>query len=372
MNETAEQPIEQNDMISFGFNTVAVYDVNDKNAFIYVLSKEQIETIDLDDSDDDGPAIADKIIDIDDKVIDIDSDSDSNYSGDECIQNIEEFKAECSNDEDDDSMDPDDDFDDSDSIQSDHTDEFIVTKTYLKCDTPTETIALDDEDDVAIQATPETEATVEAEVKTKSKMGTEQNGIVTPDEDAPMMASPLKAASSNEDDEDDKTDESESQPNFENDKNAARDQRLIDKESGHTKEQQIKPNDKNSVENDKCTAGPSKIQDEAERIENIRRRLDEKKKRTVALIKPMPIRKRRQTVTEEEYMQHKRSKKEEKERIMKSRKVKLMEITERQQAARDATTEAQRTQFVPKVKNVIVSRGELFLTDLMALDPSNA
>lgn len=34
---TTEQPLGENDLISFGFNTAAVYDVNDKHAFIYRL-----------------------------------------------------------------------------------------------------------------------------------------------------------------------------------------------------------------------------------------------------------------------------------------------------------------------------------------------
>lgn len=52
INEATENALEQDDIISFGFNTASVYDVNDKNAFIYRLVKENIEVIDLDDSDD--------------------------------------------------------------------------------------------------------------------------------------------------------------------------------------------------------------------------------------------------------------------------------------------------------------------------------
>lgn len=59
LNSSTEQALENNDIISFGFNTASVYDINDKNAFIYRLVKESIETIDLMLSDDDEEAEGD-------------------------------------------------------------------------------------------------------------------------------------------------------------------------------------------------------------------------------------------------------------------------------------------------------------------------
>lgn len=50
--------MENNDIISFGFNTASVYDINDKNAFIYRLVRESIECIDLMLSDDEDEAPA--------------------------------------------------------------------------------------------------------------------------------------------------------------------------------------------------------------------------------------------------------------------------------------------------------------------------
>lgn len=41
-NTAVDRQLEQNDVISFGFNTATVYDVNDRNAFIYRLVKEQV------------------------------------------------------------------------------------------------------------------------------------------------------------------------------------------------------------------------------------------------------------------------------------------------------------------------------------------
>lgn len=379
----AEQPLEQNDMISFGFNTAAVYDVDDKNAFIYVLRKEQIETIDLDDSDDEAPDTTTRIIDIAEKVIDIDSDSDSNYSGDECIQDLEEIKEEVDpSATDDDSMDPQDSYDDSDSIDSEHSDEFVVTKTILKCATPTETIDIDDEDDDAPQVVPEAKIDVEDKIDAEIEAGTvadtvaeteapneaesktDQNGIAKPDKEAPKATPP----SASNDDDNASLDAQANKENDASDKIAERTS-ATDKEKSQTKGRKEKTNDKTPTEND--TAGPSKVQSEDERIQKIKRRLDIKKTRTVMAIKPLSIRKRRQTVTEEEYIEHKRSKREEKEQIKKMRKERLSAIAEREQAARETPTETHRTQFIPKVKNVSVSRGEQLCTDFLALDPSN-
>lgn len=64
--------LQHNDLISFGFSTSKVYNIRDKNAFIYRVMKDDIETIDLNDSEED---------DVDTSaVIEIDSGSDDELS----------------------------------------------------------------------------------------------------------------------------------------------------------------------------------------------------------------------------------------------------------------------------------------------------
>ncbi|XP_055312587.1 dentin sialophosphoprotein-like [Sitodiplosis mosellana] len=397
---TAEKPLEQNDMISFGFNTASVYDVNDRNAFIYRLVKEQIETIDIDDSDDDdAPApTKGKIIEITNKVIDIDSDSDSNYSGDECFQNIEEMEEEESSSSscmiEDDVSYSDDYSESSDSLESGE-ESFVVTKSIIKCATPTETIALDEDDDEV----PE----VIEEKPTQSEESKVANGTV--DEPSTSETGGKEAKSKEEDvttteteakseEKDAKSAENEAEPkkedvkstenvtesahkdkpSAENDAKSETDQ----KSENETETKDDKTSDttqKSSIESENNVgASTSKVAEKAARLERLRRNLAEKAPKQVSYTKAQPLRKRRQTISEDEYNQRKLAKKLDSETAKRIRHERLAKIGEKEKAKRDEAAEIAantiRVTTAPKVKNII-SRGEQLLTDMLALNPTN-
>lgn len=366
-----------------------MYDINDKNAFIYRLVKESIETIDLILSDDDDtvadaataerptapiaavpPSAQDKIISIENKVIDIDSDSNSQYSGDECLQNIEEMDGQSSSlssigssiESDDNSTSnlsvdsEDDDYDEGDENS------FVVTKTLIKCDTPTETISLtDDSDDDNATATKVPEAnnqkvvldstastsTANADDKEKNKDQKETNGDVVTSTSEFIATAEEPSASAAADDQA----KNDNKPS-ETDKNDAND----------------KP---------KATNADDDRKQLAERLDAVKRRVAENTPRTMNIIKAQPLRKRRRTLTENEYHNHKAQKQKKKLtcEIKQLRQEKLADIAKRNAAAvaaAGATADAanERTPFVPKVKN-IVSRGEQLCTDMLALNPTN-
>lgn len=432
LNSSTEQPLENNDVISFGFNTACVYDINDKNAFIYRLVKECIETIDLmlsDDDDDQAAAAAqekpapppplplssssssskDKIISIENKVIDIDSDSNSEYSGDEYLQNIEEMNEQSSSLSSVASSDMHDDGNSSSNNSSaldsddDYDDEMVVTKSLFTHDTPTETISLDSsgdeeasDDDAAgtaaskpsnqnkFDSTASTSAQVANDMACKEQSKDhddgdgekEANGDVTSTSElasaltaaampspSPPSAAPAAAEASVETPAKD-TDEAKNQNvSFKTDNNETSKQH---------------PN--NATDVDRVARLDARLQD-------VKRRIAEnnapKNVKVNMMTKAKPIRKRRRTLTESEYMQHKKQKQLSiEDRLL--RREKLAEVAARETAAKDAAKAAaeatataagensnERPPFVPKVKIVTVSRGEQLCTDMLALDPTN-
>lgn len=437
MNASTEQPLENNDIISFGFNTASVYDINDKNAFIYRLVKESIETIDLSDDDDEGdrPAAAvaaapplpsataaaqpnARIISIENKVIDIGSDSDSEYSGDECLQDIEEMDGsnssslssvgESSDMFDDEnsssnlSMDSDDMYN-----QNVHEGNFVVTKTILNCETPTETISLDTSaDESSNDGVNHDNNDATANIVTVDLEASQQNTAL---EQTPASTSTQVEEKEEEKekekskDQDEETDAGEQKTNGENDilvvtSTAEVPTETVADDGIQAKDTETPKNDEQIDKNDtiKPTTTTTTNDDQnkllAARLDVVKRRVAENIPKTMNMIKAQPLRKRRRTLTESEYIRHKEHKHQKVTDMKRLRKEKLADIAAKKSAAAAAAavaaagTEAaegaapgldgaeisnERIPFVPKVKNVTVSRGEQLLTDMMAFNPSN-
>lgn len=272
-------------------------------------------------------------------MIDIDSDSDSNYSGDEYLQNIDDMKDEEESisssvqfDNDNDFSGPDD-YSESNqgSITSDDYDDddnFVVTKTIINCATPTETISLDEEDEEEndnIENVPD--------VQSKSKTGEVSNGTT----EKPST--------------------------------------LLETDNSETKDE-----DEKLVDNGKKPEAESSTSQEDEynkRLENIKRKSANKvQQRKVLMTKPQPLRKRRQTISEEEYFERKKLKNLNANQINQMKREKLAKLGERDKAKRDAAAEnageSNRIRFKPKVKVNSVSRGEQLCTDFLALSNTNS
>lgn len=377
-----------------------MYDINDKNAFIYRLVKESIETIDLMLSDDDDtaastaekerpaapvatlpPATQDRIISIENKIINIDSDSNSQYSGDECLQNIEEMDGQSSSlssvgsslESEDNSTsnlseDSVDDYDEDDDDDDDAN--FVVTKTFLNCDTPTETISLIDESDddnnandnnakvtkVPANSEPNNQKEVLDSTASTSKADTEKEKIKDENKEEGTTNGDLVTSTS----EFTSTAEKPSA-------SAVADQAKNDKTPSETDKPEAtdKPKTANADDDQKLLA---------ERLNAVKRRMAVNVPRQINMTKAQPLRKRRRTLTESEYLQHKVQKQKKKftSEDKQLRREKLADVEKKKAAAAAATTDAtERTPFVPKVKIVTVSRGEQLLTDMLALNPTN-
>lgn len=366
-----EQSLGANDIISFGFNTASIYDVNDKNAFIYRLVKEVIETIDIDDSDDETesapPPARGKVIEIANKVIDIPSDSDSNYSGDECLQNIDEIEQQEGDDKEstsDSSIESVVQSEYSDSVESEiesDDDNFVVTKTIVKCLTPTETISLDEDDENEAEPKkdePNDEKTNQSQERRQMEESNDKtaNGTIQ------------EATSSKYQADDSKSNEIGTTANTtvkvrtnvfkESDKSAGNDNAT----------------EPTTADQHKKRAESSSNKDETYRLDCLKRRLAEKVPRKLTTIQPRPLKKRRPTITEFEYKEKIQAKKLNEEERKQLRRERLANLANEQKVKRDETAEnsadSNRVPFVPKVKNSVTSRGEQLATDLLALNPT--
>lgn len=302
------------------------------NKIIYFirLVKDPIEVIDIVDSDDETqlqstPVHRDKIIEIDspNKIIEIPSDSDSEYSGDEHFQNIDEIdeEEEEENDEEEDVEEEDEEYDIEEDEQSDslsslgsEDDSFVVTKTIVKCATPTETISLE-EDEEENESTP-------AHIDAKKPSQTEQSNA----------------------------------------------------ESNGTANEPSTSTNPEKTESAETSKGTEKKNDDEEyRLANIKRRIAQKVTKKSTIIKPQPLKKRRrQTITEAEYNEQKKELSTEQYKLRRERLANLgnKEKAKRTAAAENAPEPA-RIPFVPKVKNCIVTRGEQLCTDMLALNSTN-
>lgn len=366
-----EQSLGANDIISFGFNTASIYDVNDKNAFIYRLVKEVIETIDIDDSDDEiesaPPPARGKVIEIANKVIDIPSDSDSNYSGDECLQNIDEIEQQESDDKEsasDSSVESVEQSEYSDSEESEiesDDDNFVVTKTIVKCPTPTETISLDEDDENEAEPKKD-EPNDETAHQSQERRQTEKSN------DKSANGTLQEPTSSKYQADDSKSNEIETTASTVNVRTNV--SKESDKSAGNDNAKES-----TAAEQHKKQFEWNSNKDETYRLDCLKRRLAENVPRKITTIQPRPLKKRRETITEFEYKEKIQAKKLNEEERKQLRRERLANLANEQKVKRDEAAEysadSDRVPFVPKVKNTVVSRGEQLATDLLALNPTN-
>lgn len=375
--------------------------------------KEQIETIDLGDSDDDDdddappPTTKDKFIQISNKVIDIDSDSDSNYSGDECLKNIEEMEEASTSSSSsmiEDDLSNSEDYSESDESIGSEEESFVVTKTILKCGTPTETIALDEDDDdvpeivedkstqseqsknkvangQVNEAAPsdKDEKSKEEDIKTIENDDEPMTEDVTSTDDVEKSAEKSLAESDTSADQgtkpEEKSDEGEkpdekSEDDEKQDKTSEEDEKP-DKKS----EEDVKPARKSSLKSNNHVEASTSRQAERtvriEKLEKLRRSLAENTQKKTAYTKPQSLRKRRRTVTEDEYNQHREVKKLATEEYRQLRREKLAKIAEEQNKQKPPVPNINRVPFVPKVKIPNVTRSDILCTDMLAFNPTN-
>lgn len=374
------KPLQHNDVISFGFNIIAVYDKDHESAFVYRLIKREIDIIDIDSedekptestsNDDDKPTTSKSTADADapttskstgdaakpaaskcpaadDEVIDLSSDSDDTPDSNE---NEDYGTAPRINFVDDvlDSSDATEQYasgsgdgsgNGSDNASSDDEGSFVREATIHQADdddTSPEIISLDDE-------------------SSSAKVDQEENAP-TENEAATLHS--------------DKSPQSQ-----QNSSNTAG----TSKESNGTGD--AASTDTGPSNEDKDASEVAKKPHE-ERLTLLKERLEKNipKKRKIVTIKAKAIKRRRKTLTEAEYTMHRVEIREEeelkKERLEQKRKRRelLAKQGNDQKAKRDAAAESAATNrpvFVPKVKNATVSRGEQLCTDMLALQSNN-
>lgn len=361
------KPLQHNDVISFGFNIIAVYDKDHESAFVYRLIKREIDIIDIDSEDEkptestsidaDAPTTSKSTADAakpaaskcpaaDDEVIDLSSDSDDTPDSNE---NEDYGTAPRINFVDDvlDSSDATEQYasgsgdgsgDGSGNASSDDEGSFVREATIHQADDDTspEIISLDDE-------------------SSSAKVDQEENAP-TENEAATLHS--------------DKSPQSQ-----QNSSNAAG----TSKESNGTGD--AASTDTGPSNEDKDASEEAKKPHE-ERLTLLKERLEKNipKKRKIVTIKAKAIKRRRKTLTEAEYTMHRVEIREEeelkKERLEQKRKRRelLAKQGNDQKAKRDAAAESAATNrpvFVPKVKNATVSRGEQLCTDMLALQSNN-
>lgn len=387
-NTTTERPLQHNDLISFGFNTGTVYNINDKNAFIYRLVKECIECIALDDSDDDvSQPSADKYIEIANKVIDVPSESDSNYSGNECLESVN-FNEESDSS----SVEIYDSDSNSYSDSGSSEENFIVTKTIINCPTPTEVIALDDDESNDYQSSQSAKADdkssssnatlppsldVEQAPSTDAEEPTPPTHTLSSKSNSPAKeetpadtVTKVEVKDSSEPVETEAPDTDQETSKSTTDDKAQDENEVLDQSQEDKADDDGDKNGQNGIQSDNDLlneAGPS---NEQVRLAKVKQRLAANASRKSAVTQPQPLRKRRQTLTEEEYNNRKRIKKMELQRHKELRRARLAELGDKDKAKRDAvadsTIDSNRAHFVPKIRHT-VSRGEQLCTDFLAL-----
>lgn len=335
-----------------------MYNINDPNVFTYILTKESIETIDLDSDDDEAtPAEISKSPrpPIDPNEIH-EIDSDSEHSGEECLENIDDFGDSYSSEP---SVYSNSENEYSDEASNDTTassvgsGSFIVTKTILNPHVPPDSEVVDllsDDENPEISSSNEV---------------VEQATESTPDDVSMNEECESKPDSTSDKAEDDKPEQSE---NASVEKIAETVESLSKADDG-TIEGAEQPSETvpKPAEN---IAGPSN--DEENRLANIRKRIAQKSRDgQPKLTEAKPIRKRRRTFTETEYKRkvEKKGKKLSPQEIKQLRLEKLAKIAAEKRAEKEATDDgsgdAQRVPFVPRVKNTSVSRGAMLSTEML-------
>lgn len=315
--------LKHNDIISFGFNISKCYKIKDKNAFIYRVIRDDVETINIFDSDDEDDVDNDEVIVLD---------SDSNESDDDEITDINNVIIDSS---DEDSYDSDASIHSTDSHQS-----FVVTNIIVNEDID----GNEDEDEVLVTTkTDHPVSKLDSNVPTTNVTlnGTKQNDEITTKNDNNKNTESTSIES---------------------------DVLTIETSANNDEQLPIKPLDITL----ECS------------VERVKQSMLMKAKKSVSLITARPLRKRRRTMTENEYEQVKANREqkrqllatergqhplttEEEKRIRHER---LAQIAQEEKDAKLAAAallgEPKRTIIVPKVKITQVSRGELLAVEMLA------
>lgn len=332
-----------NDIISFGFNCLKLYNIKDKQAFIYRMIKEaDLDTINIYDSDENDDANDDDVVVV--------LDSDSADENDSEIASDDATDDERIRDIDDDviiSSDDDDYYDsDDDSIGSG---DFVVTQR-VKNLPQSVTVDLNVDDDIEQTTSPNepknTDATEDEVIKDQK-----------PDEAA---SSTSTRAVVEENVEKDVTSEVNGTAGGTNSTdggaNAAEGGTSAPETIAHAAD-----GDTDTIEEVTDTKeGPTKpFRSEL----NVRR--------GIRLISAQPLRKRRRTITESEYEDSKKQR--EQKRLARAERLAQIAVDEKEKQTAAATgapngsdAESKRPVAVPKVKISQVSRAEMLATDMLA------
>lgn len=338
--------LQNGDVICFGFNIGSVYDINDPNVFTYLLKKEAIVTIEL-DSDDECTEQTARQVDTtahNDDVYEIDSDSE--HSGDECFEDIDDMNDEhmysgqsnepYSTDEDE----IDESSNDASSVAS-----FVVTKTILNPLTPSDGEIVELSDDES----PEITSSEQVNDKTSQDVNTEDEQ--------------QKPDSTSDESEKAHTAEACDEPSS----SAA-----ISVSGASTSAAVIIEGSSSSP-----VASNSNIEnipnDEQNRLAKVRKRIAEKAQKKTSVTNAKPIKKRRRTFTENEYKQRVDKRKIDPQEVKRLRLERLAKIAADKKAEKEAhgegSGEQHRTQFVPRVKNTSVSRSAMLSEDMLQKEP---
>lgn len=336
--------LQNGDVICFGFNIGSVYDINDPNVFTYLLKKEAIVTIEL-DSDDECTEESARQADTtgqNDNVYEIDSDSE--HSGDECFEDIDELDDEhVYSEQSNEPYSSDEDEIDETSNDASSSASFVVTKTILNPKTPPdgEIVELSDDENTEITSSEQF------------------NDKMSQDDNTDEQQQQQKPDSTSDESEKAHTAEACDEPSS----SAA-----ISVSGASTSAAIVNDDSSNSPP----SSNSNNENDEQYRLAKVRKRIAERAQKKVSVTNAKPIRKRRRTYTETEYKQ--KVDKVDPQEVKRLRLERLAKIAADKKAEKEAhgesSGEQQRTQFVPRVKNTSVSRSAMLSEDMLPKDPS--
>lgn len=323
-----------NDIISFGFNSLKLYNIKDKQAFIYrVIKEEDLDTINIYDSDENDDAHED-----DEVVVVLDSDSadaaESEFATDDEIRDIDDDVIISSDDE----------YLDGDSDDSIESGGFVVTERVNNCTSQRPPINLCIDDEIEITNT-ETKKTDNNDDQVDKEVNKEINTEQQEDDGSSLTPSSVD---------------------------------ILAEEKVNKDENSISNGGDNSVTNTNKNVNHADVDNAKTLVEQsdaiVPRSVpgDAKARRCVRIISAQPLRKRRRTITESEYEDAK--KKREQKRL--ARAERLAQLAKDEKESKNATEatatptsteiECKRSIAVPKVKNSEVSRAEMLATDMLA------
>lgn len=309
------------------------------------MKKEAIVTIEL-DSDDECTEQSARQADTtghNDDVYEIDSDSE--HSGDECFEDIDELDDEhVYSEQSNEPYSSDGDEIDESSNDASSSASFVVTKTILNPKTPPDGEIVELSDDESTEIT--------SSEQFNDKLSQDDN---TDDQQQ-------KPDSTSDESEKAHTAEACDEPSSS----------AAISVSGASTSAAIINDDSSSSNSPPARSNSNNENDEQHRLSKVRKRIAEKAQKKTSVTNAKPIRKRRRTYTENEYKQ--RVDKIDPQAVKRLRLERLAKIAADKKAEKEAhgegSGEQHRTQFVPRVKNTSVSRSAMLSEDMLQKDPS--